>query len=234
MTEKNKIRPSATVVLIRENQGLEVLLARRNPQLRFLGDYWVFPGGALDDADQGEHLHQRVLQAGLRELEEEVGLCLQADQLQAFAHWITPDIYPKRFSTWFYLAAVSKMQALQVQVDGSELLEQVWLRPAEAIAEHKQGRAKMLPPTLITLCRLAHCQTVADAKSQLAVPFNAIQTIEPVVQEQDGRLNMLYPGDLAYPLSAGESLDVAPGYRHRCVEVDGVWCYENTAEGLSV
>src|SRR5436305_8429396 len=41
-------RPAATVILLRGgHQTLEVLLAQRNPQARFMGGAWVFPGGAV-------------------------------------------------------------------------------------------------------------------------------------------------------------------------------------------
>jgi 8-oxo-dGTP pyrophosphatase MutT (NUDIX family) len=46
-------RPAATVVLLRETHaaGVEALLLRRPARSRFAADAWVFPGGALDEAD---------------------------------------------------------------------------------------------------------------------------------------------------------------------------------------
>ena len=42
-------RLSATVVLVRDTeQGIETLLLRRNPKLKFAAGSWVFPGGAVD------------------------------------------------------------------------------------------------------------------------------------------------------------------------------------------
>ena len=42
-------RPAATVILLRGgDEALEVLLVRRNPEARFMGGAWVFPGGAVD------------------------------------------------------------------------------------------------------------------------------------------------------------------------------------------
>ena len=32
-------------------ERLEVLLVRRNPQARFMGGAWVFPGGAVDEGE---------------------------------------------------------------------------------------------------------------------------------------------------------------------------------------
>ena len=42
-------RPAATVILLRGGaESLEVLLVRRNPQARFMGGAWVFPGGSVN------------------------------------------------------------------------------------------------------------------------------------------------------------------------------------------
>ena len=44
-------RQAATVILLRGGaERLEVLLVRRNPEARFMGGAWVFPGGAVDAA----------------------------------------------------------------------------------------------------------------------------------------------------------------------------------------
>jgi 8-oxo-dGTP pyrophosphatase MutT (NUDIX family) len=49
-------RPASTVILLRENPAagsarLEVYLARRKTNLKFLGGFHAFPGGALEDQD---------------------------------------------------------------------------------------------------------------------------------------------------------------------------------------
>lgn len=44
-------RPAATVVLLREGAGPEVLLMRRHRRSGFVPGAWVFPGGRVDPAD---------------------------------------------------------------------------------------------------------------------------------------------------------------------------------------
>ena len=46
-------RPAATVVLVRpdENGGFEILLTRRPQEMRFLGGFYVFPGGTVHRDD---------------------------------------------------------------------------------------------------------------------------------------------------------------------------------------
>src|ERR671914_2304696 len=52
--EPTEPRQAASVIVLRGGgDGLEVLLLRRNPDARFMGGVWVFPGGAVD-AHEGE------------------------------------------------------------------------------------------------------------------------------------------------------------------------------------
>src|SRR5262245_28201745 len=70
-------RPAATVIVLRRggkhsDRGLEVCMVQRNPEARFMPGVWVFPGGALDEADgEGDRGH-RVCAA--RELAEEASI----------------------------------------------------------------------------------------------------------------------------------------------------------------
>src|SRR5579875_1714836 len=75
-------RPAATVILLRE--PFEVLMVKRNPDLAFMGGYWVFPGGKVEAADGSPE------GAARRELGEEVSIDLAAStELIPFARWIT-------------------------------------------------------------------------------------------------------------------------------------------------
>ena len=52
--EVTEAREAATLILLRDSQdGPEVLLVQRNPEQKFMGGAWVFPGGAThrDDGD---------------------------------------------------------------------------------------------------------------------------------------------------------------------------------------
>ncbi len=46
-----KIRTAATVLVLDERPDLQVLMLKRNARSIFVGDMWVFPGGAVDPED---------------------------------------------------------------------------------------------------------------------------------------------------------------------------------------
>src|SRR5437667_11277995 len=95
-------RPAASVMVLRD-PGPEVLLVQRNPEARFMGGAWVFPGGAVD-RDEG-HGQDALRTAAVREVAEEAGIALQAPaDLIPFSRWITPAQVKTRFDTWFFLA----------------------------------------------------------------------------------------------------------------------------------
>ena len=55
-----QVRPAATVMLVRQRAEVEVLMLRRNARSVFVGDMWVFPGGAVDEADRDDTLYERL------------------------------------------------------------------------------------------------------------------------------------------------------------------------------
>jgi ribonuclease/clavin/mitogillin len=74
-------RTAAVCILVRGDADPEVLLARRNPALRFMGGHHVFPGGRMQEgesvscvANATDEVHARAIQAAAREVFEETGL----------------------------------------------------------------------------------------------------------------------------------------------------------------
>jgi 8-oxo-dGTP pyrophosphatase MutT (NUDIX family) len=103
-------KPSATVVLIRDgDEQLELLLLERNTAREQKRGPWVFPGGKIEPADRvgsDQSVQQSARRAAIREAQEEAGLELDVSQLIAISRWITPEISPKRFDTWFFLGRI--------------------------------------------------------------------------------------------------------------------------------
>lgn len=149
--------------------GLEVLVAQRSTAARFMGGFWVFPGGQVDPEDgPGEHGFRR---AAARELAEEVDVTVSATDLVPFDRWITPEAFPRRFDTCFFAAAVD--HAVPVQVDGHEIVASRWATPRELLADAHAGRTLLSYPTLRQLERLRGWTTVASALDACATAADA-------------------------------------------------------------
>ncbi len=213
-------KPSGTVGVIRDGgPQLELLLLERTPRDGEPGP-WVFPGGKVDAADlrPGEDDVAAARRAALREAEEEAGIALSLETLVPFSRWITPEISPKRFDTWFFLAPLRG--AAEVRVDGAEIRAHRWLAPADALALHRERSLRLAPPTFVTLCTLASHRSAEQALRALA--GQELPTFRPRVVRLDQGAVMLYPGDAGYePVDADR-----PGPRHRLWALAEGWRYE--------
>lgn len=100
-------------------------------------------GSALGEWRGPLHRGERTL----GEMCARFGLSLALDRLVYLSHWLTPLGLPKRFDTRFFIAAAPDSQV--AAFDGTEMVEQLWLRPAEALARAKE--LKLMSPTQKTL-----------------------------------------------------------------------------------
>ena len=185
-----KPRPAASLILLRDgSDGAEVLLVQRNPEQKFMGGAWVFPGGGTgpDDADPAA--------TALRELEEEAGIALGAEaDLVPFARWIAPEQVSVRFDTWFFAAAAPP--EAEPSVDGSECVDARWIRPADALAAHARGDLLLVFPTIKTLERLGATGSVAETLA--AARERPVVAIQPRVVIREGTAEVLLPGEPGY------------------------------------
>ena len=187
-------RLAATVIVLRGgDERLEVLLVKRNPAARFMGGAWVFPGGAVA-REEGEGESARRA-AGLRELWEEAGIRLAStDELVPFSRWITPPQVKIRFDTWFYLARLPA--EAEVRVDGAEVVDSVWRKPAEALAAGERGELLLVFPTIKHLEQLAG---FASANQLLSYASGLeIQPVEPHVLLSGEQARVVLPGEPGY------------------------------------
>jgi 8-oxo-dGTP pyrophosphatase MutT (NUDIX family) len=187
-------RPAATVIVLRGGgTALEVLLVKRNPESRFMGGAWVFPGGAVD---RGEGQGDSALRAAaVRELSEEAGIELGASsELVPFSRWITPAQVKIRFDTWFYLAPLP--EGAQPEVDGGEVVDWRWYEPAAALEASRQGELLLVFPTIKHLEQLSSFGS-ADQLLDYA-RSREIQPVEPKVIMSGEQARVLLPGDPGY------------------------------------
>ncbi|GAA0386071.1 NUDIX hydrolase [Streptomyces luteireticuli] len=92
---------------------------------------------------------------------ERRGLLLRSDLLGGWARWITPEFEPRRYDTWFFVAALPEGQ--RTCDDSTEADLAVWTAPAEAAAGYDRGELLMMPPTVATLRSLLPFGSVAEA-----------------------------------------------------------------------
>jgi 8-oxo-dGTP pyrophosphatase MutT (NUDIX family) len=142
--------------------------------------------------------------ASLGDLLSRRGLLLRADLLTPWARWITPEVSPRRFDTWFFAAALPPGQAAALSAavgsdagaDPGESDSGTWLRPAAALAAARAGQITLLPPTAVTLAELEAHQDVASILAQRRV----IAPLLPRVVVEEGRAWLAMPPATEYPL----------------------------------
>jgi 8-oxo-dGTP pyrophosphatase MutT (NUDIX family) len=187
-------RPAASVVLMRRGgkhgqRALEVLLLQRNPAAAFFPGAWVFPGGAVEVED-GEG-PDGFRACAIRELHEEAGIELSADEeLIPFCRWITPEIVPRRYDAWFFLALAPAHTP--PQTDGGEIVDARWFRPAAALADADGGGIGLAFPTRVQLGWLAEHATSNDALS--AYRGRSVEPLIPEVLGEGEDIRVVLPG----------------------------------------
>jgi 8-oxo-dGTP pyrophosphatase MutT (NUDIX family) len=113
-------------------------------------------------------------------------LLLRSDLLGAWARWITPEFEPRRYDTWFFVAALPEGQ--RTRNASTEADRTVWITPADATAAYDRGELLMMPPTVSTLRALepygSAAAALASAESRDLAPVLArvrLEAGEPVL-----------------------------------------------------
>ena len=112
------------------------------------------------------------------------GLTLATDRLAYFSRWVTPAIRAKRWDTRFFFAIAPTEQ--ESAHDEIELVEQLWLTPADAIARSES--LKLLNPTRYTLETLSGFATTAEMMAHARTPRTVAL---PMPRIADGPQGML-------------------------------------------
>jgi 8-oxo-dGTP pyrophosphatase MutT (NUDIX family) len=187
--EVTEARQAASLIVLRDSpEGPEVLLVQRNPEQRFMGGAWVFPGGAVH-GDDGDHARTAV-----REAEEEAGLELDDGSLVPFSRWITPQMVKVRFDTHFFVARAP--DGAEAVCDGSECVDARWIRPADALGAGERDELMLVFPTIKHLEQLAEFGSVDQALEMARA--REVQPIEPRVVMRDDHAEVVLPGEPGY------------------------------------
>lgn len=168
-----------------------VLLARERGGSALLPETRVRP---LEERYRDDLVAGRT---GMLDLVREHGLELATDAMVPFAHWVTPVYMPKRFDTWFYMAAAPADQV--AAHDGHESVDSVWIRPEDAVAEARAGKRTIIFPTMANLVKLARAKSVAEALERART--EPLVTIEPEVHKTETGKVLRIRADAGYSLN---------------------------------
>lgn len=233
---------AASVVLVRARPAIEVFCVRRSPNVRFLKNAIVFPGGRVDEGDYqtdsspqfapgaqalGESPEEVLAlhMAARRELLEETGLDLSTTHgapkgdfraLIPFARWITPKAEARRYDTRFFLLAGGETS--EARHDGEETVESFWASPDDVLRAFEAGTFWLAPPTHFLL-RVLETQKSLDA---LLRASHDLRPVCPLYAQDAGDTLLALPGDPLHP--DRERLCV---HTTRYVKVGEAWMPQN-------
>ena len=149
------------------------------------------------------------------------GLVLRADLLRPWANWITPEVEPRRYNTFFFVAELPEGQHAD---DGtSEVTEASWRRPADALADWHADRIQLLPPTWVSLEQLVEQPDVATVLH--AGDRRTITPLIPKVRREGDKVLLSLPGELGYdtaPLQLRARQSPSPNPPRRGLLPDGL------------
>jgi 8-oxo-dGTP pyrophosphatase MutT (NUDIX family) len=193
-------RQAAAVVLLRDTGAepgmpppFELLLVQRNPAQHFMGGYWVFPGGAVDEGEgEGDVAHRA---AAVRELREEAGVGgVDPAELVKYSRWITPELLRTRFDTHFFLARAP--DGVSAHADGRECVDLRWGTPRALLDAHHRDELALVFPTIRQLEQLSGFASIEGLLTHMRA-----QPIVPMLPR------IVRTGEVARPYLPGE-----PGY----------------------
>ena len=227
------VRRASTVCLVRDLDGIEVLMVQRPHTSRFMPSVWVFPGGAVDDADANPPSALRGLDdwrvAAIREMIEETGLWIESDgvverglssdafadigsngsvfsdrSLVYFANWVTPEVFPLRFDTRFFIGLAD--DDVTGAIDGDELVDIEWVHPSDALAREHDRTWDVAFPTRKTLELLATGPTAAALVDRLRA-IDHVPPVQPRLLVTGGSARIVLPDEPEFDLIAEEQTD---------------------------
>lgn len=119
------------------------------------------------------------------------GVTLATDTLLHWAHWITPEAWPKRFDTHFFLVEAPEGQ--EAAHDDLETTQSAWITPEDALAAFERGEFPLVFATIHQLRALSGLVDVAAARTRFM--DQTTRTIMPRIARRDGGEIILLPDE---------------------------------------
>ena len=113
----------------------------------------LWPGVEIAGEVAAEELHtarEELLRGGsFAQVLNAFDAHLAGDAIEYIAHWVTPEVEPRRYDTRFFVARVERRA--EASPDAREMTASLWLTPAAALERHRRGDLPMIFPTIRTL-----------------------------------------------------------------------------------
>jgi 8-oxo-dGTP pyrophosphatase MutT (NUDIX family) len=123
------------------------------------------------------------------------GLVLRSDLLGVWSAWCTPEFEPRRFRTWFFVAALPPGQ--RTRDVSSESSSVTWMSAADACDAVDVGDVGMMPPTYLTCLEVSQHATPDDLL--VAATGRVVEMFTPAVEGEGEAATMSTP-ERVWPL----------------------------------
>ncbi|XP_051720720.1 nucleoside diphosphate-linked moiety X motif 17 isoform X2 [Ctenopharyngodon idella] len=172
------------VAVLLQSSNQRLLLTRRASSLRIFPNVWVPPGGHLE-------LDEKLLDAGLRELQEETGLKLSPDEISSHLLGMWESVYPpmlsrgppQRHHIVTYMLLKSSQSHLQLQAclrpDPAEVSACVWVNAGlvKAVVSAVDGEedSVQIPadlPQTISVTEVSSCGELSETSLPVSLFCN--------------------------------------------------------------
>jgi 8-oxo-dGTP pyrophosphatase MutT (NUDIX family) len=142
-------------------------------------------GDVSGDDWEADRVALETRERSLTQLLSRRGLVLRSDLLGAWAGWTTPTFEPRRYRTWFFVAALPPGQVTRDVSSESAAVQ--WMPAGRAVELAEEGTLALMPPTYLTCLDIAR---FADPDALLAEA--ATRRIEMFTPSVEGdRLSLL-------------------------------------------
>jgi glyoxylase-like metal-dependent hydrolase (beta-lactamase superfamily II)/8-oxo-dGTP pyrophosphatase MutT (NUDIX family) len=152
--------------------GWRVLVGLRSKSSKFMPDHVAFPGGRLDAADEPDRVGAHARSAA-REVREETGIAIEPAGWLAAGARVTPPLFPVRFRTEFFVAALPDGTPDRPAPATPENQELSVASAESVLDDWTRGACRVPPPVLPILRAIATAPPTIEELAAAVAAANA-------------------------------------------------------------